>query len=112
MTELGIGVLGFGALFALMILRTPVAFAMLLAGFFGMWVLEGFRTAGALILTESYGAVASETLIVVPMFVLLGNIASAAGFSAVSAFFAAGFLAAGFFAGLAETSSLSASIAA
>ena len=70
-----VGLLGIALLFILMVFRTPVAFAMLLAGFFGMWVLEGFRTAGALILTESYGAVASETLIVVPMFVLLGNIA-------------------------------------
>ncbi|HMQ41596.1 MAG TPA: TRAP transporter large permease [Paracoccus sp. (in: a-proteobacteria)] len=76
-----VGLLGIALLFILMVFRTPVAFAMLLAGFFGMWALEGFRTAGALILTESYGAVASETLIVVPMFVLLGNIASAAGFS-------------------------------
>ena len=76
-----IGLLGIFFLFFLMISRTPVAFAMLLSGFFGMWALEGLRTAGALILTESYAAVASETLIVVPMFVLLGNIASAAGFS-------------------------------
>ncbi len=81
MTPTIIGLLGIFLLFFLMVFRTPVAFAMLLAGFFGMWTLEGFRTAGALILTESYGAVASETLIVVPMFVLLGNIASAAGFS-------------------------------
>ena len=76
-----VGLLGILLLFFLMIFRTPVAFAMLLSGFFGMWALEGLRTAGALILTESYSAVASETLIVVPMFVLLGNIASAAGFS-------------------------------
>lgn len=76
-----IGLLGIALLFLLMIFRTPVAFAMLLAGFFGMWAIEGLRTAGALILTETYSAVASETLIVVPMFVLLGNIASTAGFS-------------------------------
>ena len=76
-----VGIAGIVLLFALMIFRTPVAFAMLLSGFFGMWALEGMRTAGALILTESYAAVASETLIVVPMFVLLGNIASVAGFS-------------------------------
>ncbi|MGN7871461.1 TRAP transporter large permease [Paracoccus sp. 22332] len=76
-----VGIWGIVLLFALMIFRTPVAFAMLLSGFFGMWALEGLRTAGALILTESYASVASETLIVVPMFVLLGNIASVAGFS-------------------------------
>ena len=76
-----VGIAGILLLFALMIFRTPVAFAMLLSGFFGMWALEGLRTAGALIVTESYAAVASETLIVAPMFVLLGNIASVAGFS-------------------------------
>ncbi|NWJ25306.1 TRAP transporter large permease [Rhizobium sp. RM] len=81
MSPTTIGLLGIFFLFFLMIFRTPVAFAMLLAGFFGMWALQGLRTAGALMLTESYSAVASETLIVVPMFVLLGNIASAAGFS-------------------------------
>jgi len=81
MSPTTVGLLGIFFLFFLMIFRTPVAFAMLLAGFFGMWVLQGLRTAGALMLTESYSAVASETLIVVPMFVLLGNIASAAGFS-------------------------------
>jgi len=81
MSPTTVGLLGIFFLFFLMIFRTPVAFAMLLSGFFGMWVLQGLRTAGALMLTESYSAVASETLIVVPMFVLLGNIASAAGFS-------------------------------
>lgn len=81
MTPTIVGLIAIGLLFFLMIFRTPVAFAMLLTGFFGMWTLEGFRAAGALLLTETYSSVASETLIVVPMFVLLGNIASAAGFS-------------------------------
>jgi tripartite ATP-independent transporter DctM subunit len=81
MSDITIGLLGIGALFLLMILRTPVAFAMLLVGFFGLWVLEGFKAAGGVVLTESYAAVSSYSLIVVPMFILLGNIASAAGFS-------------------------------
>ena len=84
MTELGpvaVGLWGIAALFVLMALRTPVAFAMLFVGFFGMWVLQGDRAATALILTESYSAVSGYTLVVVPMFVLLGNVASAAGFS-------------------------------
>ncbi|TPE43124.1 TRAP transporter large permease, partial [Amaricoccus solimangrovi] len=68
-------------LFALMILRTPVAFAMLVVGFLGLWVLEGLRAAGGVLLTEGYGAVSNYSLIVVPMFILLGNIAGAAGFS-------------------------------
>ena len=81
MTEVTAGLFGILALFLLMILRTPVAFAMLLVGFFGYWGLSGYRSAAAMLLTESYSAVASYSLIVVPMFVLLGNIASAAGYS-------------------------------
>jgi len=81
MTDLTFGILGFVALFVLMILRTPVAFAMLLTGFFGTWMLEGLRRASAVMMTETYSAVANYSLIVVPMFILLGNVASESGFS-------------------------------
>lgn len=81
MTDLAIGIFGIGALFGLMILRTPVAFAMLLTGFFGVWYLDGLRRATAIMFTETYSSISSYNLIVVPMFVLLGNIASEAGFS-------------------------------
>lgn len=75
------GVLGIAVLFILLILRMPVAFAMMSVGFVGYWLLEGLRSAGGVLLTESYSAVSNYNLIVVPMFVLLGNISSAAGFS-------------------------------
>ncbi|WP_339109883.1 TRAP transporter large permease [Thioclava sp. GXIMD4216] len=81
MTDLSVGLLGIGGLFLLMIFRTPVAFAMLIVGYFGLWQLEGNRTAGAVTLTETYSAVTNYNLIVVPMFILLGNISSVAGFS-------------------------------
>ncbi|TPW26705.1 TRAP transporter large permease [Pararhizobium mangrovi] len=81
MSPVQVGLVGIACLFALMILRTPVAFAMLLVGFFGTWALEGFRSAGGLLLTESYSAVSGYTLVVVPMFILLGNVSTAAGFS-------------------------------
>ena len=51
MTDLTLGVLAFVALFGLMIFRTPVAFAMLIVGYFGMALQEGFRTAGAVLVT-------------------------------------------------------------
>ncbi|WP_102225251.1 TRAP transporter large permease [Acidimangrovimonas sediminis] len=76
-----IGILGIVALFALMILRTPVAFAMLAVGYGGMYLLQGARAASAVMVTQSYQAVSNYDLIVVPMFVLLGNVASQAGFS-------------------------------
>ncbi len=81
MTDVAIGILGIGAMFALMILRTPVALAMLVTGFFGIWVLDGLSRAMAIMFTETYSSVSNYNLIVVPMFVLLGNIASEAGFS-------------------------------
>lgn len=81
MTDLTIGILGFAGLFALLVLRTPVAFAMLLTGFFGIWLLDGLRRAGAVMMTETYSAVSNYSLIVIPMFILLGNVASEAGFS-------------------------------
>lgn len=81
MTPITVGLIGIACLFLLMLLRTPVAFAMMVVGFFGMWVLEGLRSAGGVVITESYSAVASYSLIVAPMFVLLGNVSSAAGFS-------------------------------
>ncbi|WP_375691686.1 TRAP transporter large permease [Pseudooceanicola sp. LIPI14-2-Ac024] len=81
MDPITIGLVGIGALFALLILRTPVAFAMMIVGFFGYWALEGLRSAGGVLLTESYSTIANYNLIVVPMFVLLGNISSVAGFS-------------------------------
>ncbi|WP_106746485.1 TRAP transporter large permease [Yoonia maritima] len=81
MTDLAIGIFGIGALFGLMILRTPVAFAMLMTGFFGVWYLDGLRRATAIMFTETYSSISSYNLIVVPMFVLLGNIASESGFS-------------------------------
>ena len=81
MTPFVAGFLGIACLFILLILRTPVAFAMLIVGFGGYWVLEGLRSAGGVLLTESYSAISNYNLIVVPMFVLLGNVSSAAGFS-------------------------------
>lgn len=49
MTETTVGLIGIGSLFLLMILRMPVAFAMLVVGFFGYGWLEGTRSATALL---------------------------------------------------------------
>ena len=81
MSPVAAGLLGIAGLFALLILRMPVAFAMLVVGFTGYWALEGLRSAGGVLLTESYSAISNYNLIVVPMFILLGNVSSVAGFS-------------------------------
>lgn len=81
MTDFSIGLLGIGAMFVLLILRMPVGMAMLAVGFFGTWMLNGFRSANALMVTEAFSHVSNYNLTVIPLFILMGNIASVAGFS-------------------------------
>lgn len=68
-------------MFVLLALRVPVAMALLAAGFFGTWALNGQRSAVAVLSSETFSAVSSYSLIVIPLFILMGNISSAAGFS-------------------------------
>lgn len=81
MTATTVGLLGIGGMFLLLALRVPVAMALLAAGFFGTWALNGERSAVALLSSETFSAVSSYSLIVIPLFILMGNISSAAGFS-------------------------------
>ncbi|GKY89927.1 C4-dicarboxylate ABC transporter permease [Sinisalibacter aestuarii] len=81
MTDTLVGILAIGAMFFFMILRTPVGLAMLIVGFFGTWILSGYRSAGALLISETYSATSNYALTVMPLFILMGNLSSAAGFS-------------------------------
>ncbi|MGF0540714.1 TRAP transporter large permease [Agrobacterium sp. ES01] len=81
MSDFGIGVGGLLAMFALMVLRMPVGMAMLAVGYFGTVVISGSRSANALFVTETFSSTANYNLTVIPLFVLMGNIASVAGFS-------------------------------
>lgn len=81
MSELMFGIVGMAGMFIAMILRMPVGMSMLVVGFFGTWALNGERSAMALLVTEAYSSISNYSLLVIPMFLLMGNIASAAGFS-------------------------------
>lgn len=81
MTEAVVGFLGIGGMFVLLALRIPVAISLLVPGIWGIWMISGERAAMAILSTETFSAVSSYSLIVVPLFILMGNIASAAGFS-------------------------------
>jgi tripartite ATP-independent transporter DctM subunit len=59
----------------------PVGMAMLAAGYFGTVLISGSRSANALLVTETFSATSNYSLTVIPLFILMGNIASAAGFS-------------------------------
>lgn len=80
-SEVVIGVVGIFTMFGLLVLRTPVGVAMLVVGFFGTWILSGFREAGGLVLTETFASTANYSLTVVPLFILMGNVSTNAGFS-------------------------------
>lgn len=81
MSDIAIGLLGIGGMFLLMILRTPVGMAMMITGFFGIFMLSGLRSATGVLTTETFSAATNYSLTVVPLFVLMGNVSSAAGFS-------------------------------
>jgi len=76
-----IGVSGLAAMFGLMVFRMPVGMAMLAAGYFGTVLISGGRSANALLVTETFSATSNYNLTVIPLFILMGNIASVTGFS-------------------------------
>ena len=75
------GLLGIAVLFILLALRIPVAFAMFLVGFLGIWALNGLNAATSLLASEAFTLGSSPELVVVPLFILMGNIASVTGMS-------------------------------
>lgn len=81
MSELLVGVCGLGLMFTLMILRMPVGMAMLVIGFSGTWWLNGVRSATGILVTETYSSASNYSLTVIPLFILMGNVASSAGYS-------------------------------
>lgn len=81
MDEVLVGVIGIVMMFGLMIFRMPVGIAMLTVGFFGIWILNGLRSATAVLATETFSATSAYSLTVIPLFILMGNISSEAGFS-------------------------------
>lgn len=76
-----IGLVGIAILLSLLLVRVPVAFAMFLVGFVGIWLLNGFDAAKSLLASETFTLASSPELIVVPLFILMGNVASVTGMS-------------------------------
>ncbi|WP_319529625.1 TRAP transporter large permease [uncultured Cohaesibacter sp.] len=81
MSETIIGVWGIVVLFVCLALRIPVGMSLLLVGFGGIWVIDDSRSAIATLSSETYSSVSSYSMSVIPLFVLMGNIAGAAGYS-------------------------------
>ncbi|SCY08727.1 TRAP transporter large permease [Paracoccus tibetensis] len=75
------GTLGLVILLVLLLIRVPVAFAMFAVGFSGIWLLNGLPAAMGLLSSETFALASNAELIVVPLFILMGNVASVTGMS-------------------------------
>jgi tripartite ATP-independent transporter DctM subunit len=76
MTDTGIGIAGIIALF---VLRMPVGLSMLAVGFLGTVAIRGWTHALPSLSSETFAIASFYQLVVIPMFVLMGNIAGASG---------------------------------
>lgn len=81
MSELLIVVLGFVVLLALILLRVPIAVAMAIVGIGGTACIAGWPAALAVVKQSPFERATSYTLVVVPLFVLMGYLAARAGLS-------------------------------
>lgn len=78
---IAIALLFFALMWVAMLLTVPLAAAMGLAGFFGLCALLGASSASAVLGSETVKFLTSETLAVLPMFLLMGSFATVAGLS-------------------------------
>ena len=75
------GGLSFAAVLVLMALNIPIGIAMLVVGFIGFALISGFDPAIFVLGTAPFDAVSKYTLSVLPLFVLMGNLANSSNLS-------------------------------
>ncbi len=76
-----VGTLVFVGLFILLILTVPIGFAMGICGLVGMAMIIGWSPALSLFGTTVYETTVTYDLSIVPLFVLMGSVASRSGLS-------------------------------
>ena len=81
MTPLLIGAFGLAALFVLILLQVPIGIAMIIVGVVGYALQAGWAPALTILASEPSGLLSSVDLATVPLFLLMGTFATAAGFS-------------------------------
>jgi len=75
------GIVGIGLLLVLFLIKMHIAFSMAFVGLVGFAFLSGFEPAFTLLAQDMYEAFTSYPLSVIPMFILMGSFAFAAGIS-------------------------------
>jgi len=76
-----IGLIGVAALFILIFLRMPVGFVMAAVGFVGFGSVVSFDAAMSIIAKDLFSVFGSYSLTVIPLFVLMGQLAYHSGIS-------------------------------
>ncbi len=82
MSPLAIGGFGVAALFVLILAQVPIGFSMIIVGVAGYALQAGWGPALTILASEPSGLLSSVDLATVPLFLLMGTFATAAGFSA------------------------------
>jgi tripartite ATP-independent transporter DctM subunit len=81
MTVAAIGVIGVAALLAALLLRVPIAVALASVGFLGYAAADGWPKALKMLGSVPFSLSTAYSLSVVPLFILMGAVASRAGMS-------------------------------
>lgn len=81
MTPVEIGIIGTVILFVLLFLGVPVGIALAGVGFVGFAAISGLNSAIGIVRIVPYSTFSNYSLIVIPLFVLMGNFAFHSGLS-------------------------------
>lgn len=81
MTSLVIGFIAIAILFILLAIGMQIGVALAAAGFIGLWLINGFEQASWMAIHGLYHKIASPDLITLPLFILMGYLASGGGIS-------------------------------
>lgn len=74
-----VGLVGILVLLVLILLRMNIGLCMAAVGFFGFCFISGFESGVAMIGTTAYNTVASYSITVIPLFILMGAVISNSG---------------------------------
>jgi tripartite ATP-independent transporter DctM subunit len=78
MSPLVIGLIGLVIVLALIFLRMPIAVAMFLVGFLGIWYMGGWKAGISLIGSMPFNSI-SYALVTLPLFILMGGLLEKGG---------------------------------
>jgi C4-dicarboxylate transporter, DctM subunit len=81
MSNLELGIVVFAAMMLLITLRMPIAIALFLAGAVGFAILAGVHPLLGLLNEAAHSRVATHSLTVIPLFILMGQFAAQGGIS-------------------------------